>query len=89
MIAVSPNGYSLGSINNRGEVVNAKDEVIGKVLPNSLIRATEGDSIIGKTVVGGLAVGWGCRHYGYVDRDAKVKKTDRIPDTGCYLTAVL
>ena len=80
MIAVSPKGYSLGIINNRGEVINSKEEIIGKVLPNSLIKATENDTIIGKAVIGGIAVGWGCEQLGYVDKDAKVKKDGK--DTG-------
>ena len=79
-IALSPNGYSLGVINNKGEVVNSLQEVIGKVLPNSLIKATEGKNIIGKAVIGGKAVGWGCKQYGYVDKDGKVKKDGK--DTG-------
>ena len=74
LIALSPNGYSLGIINSRGEVINSDQEIIGKLLPNSLIKATEGGNIIGKAVIGGKAVGWGCKTLGYVDKDGKVKK---------------
>ena len=80
MIALSPNGYSLGIINNRGEVVNNKEEVVGKLLPNDLIRDIENKKIIGKAVLGGMAVGWGCNYYGFVEQDGKIRKDNK--DTG-------
>lgn len=73
-IPITPQGTLLGDLQNDGSVENEKKQLVGRALPNGLVRDSSGAKVVAKMVRAGRVVSYGCNQVGYLDKDGKIKK---------------
>ena len=73
-IPVTPQGTLLGKLQNDGSIENDKQQVVGRALPNGLVKDVGGAKVVAKMVRAGSIIGYGCNQIGYLDIDGKIKK---------------
>ncbi len=61
LLPIAPDGSLLGTINNRGEVVD-QNKVIGRMHPNGLVTDKSGAKILAQGVEMGFIANWGCNY---------------------------
>lgn len=76
LLPITPAGTLLGTINNRGEVVN-QQKVVGKMRPNGVVTDIAGSKILAKGVYPGFIVNWGCDYSLKLDKDGVVRRDDK------------
>ncbi|MBR2137614.1 MAG: DUF3659 domain-containing protein [Alphaproteobacteria bacterium] len=76
LLPIAPDGKVLGVINNRGEVVDAQQKVVGKMRPNGMVTDISGAKIIALGVQPGYVVNWGCDISLKLDKDGVVRQDD-------------
>ena len=55
-------------------IENDKKQVVGRALPNGLVKDASGSKVVAKMVRAGSIIGYGCNRIGYLDKDGKIKK---------------
>lgn len=73
-IPITPQGKVLGTLQNDGSIENERKQIIGRALPNGLVKDNTGKKIIAKMVRAGTIIGFGCNQIGYLDNDGTIKK---------------
>ena len=76
-IPITPQGTILGFLQNDGSIENEQRQIVGRAMPNGLVRDHAGAKVIAKMVRAGTVIGYGCNNIGYLDKDGKIKKGNK------------
>ena len=76
LIPITPAGQVLGKVGNNG-TVESNGQIVGRVLASGLVKDVAGNKVVAQMVKGGLVVGYGCKHLGYLDADGKIKNNGK------------
>ena len=73
LLPITPSGSILGTINNRGEVIN-QGKVVGRMRPDDLVTDIAGAKILARGVNPGYIVNWGCDFTSKLDKDGIIRQ---------------
>lgn len=73
LLPITPEGKILGTINNRGEIIN-QQQVVGKMQPSGLVTDIAGNRILARGINPGIVVNWGCDYGAHLDKDGVVRR---------------
>ncbi|MBP5215784.1 MAG: DUF3659 domain-containing protein, partial [Alphaproteobacteria bacterium] len=79
LVPITPAGTVLGTINNRGEVVDQK-KVLGKMRTDGLVTDLAGSRILARGIPAGYLVNWGCDYSHKLDKDGVVRHNGENTD---------